>query len=146
MLVLGSYIKLSGGTGGTVQQIDPTGPYDTIVGIRFNTDGTIETGKAINGGVIAWTAAGFWIENGIPDATYDVRFTNLVQDIGVGDWTTEAAAEDIWIGLGSQRVWLSNSTGPGERQFTTDFEVSKNTGAPPAKGLSSYTFKIDNVV
>ena len=136
---------LSGGTGGTVEAIDGISTYDSTVGIRFNTNGTIETGTSIDGAAITWSSAGSWILNGTPDNSYSVRFTSLVQDIGTGDWTVEAAADDTWVSLvDSSRTWTSNKTDAGQRQFTCSFEVRKTAGAPPTTGSSSYTFNIEN--
>ncbi len=139
-------IVLDAGNDGTVAEADDVSPYDTTVGIRFNTDGTVETGKSVDGAAITWSAAGEWIDpNAQADSTYSVRFTNFNGASG-GDWTTEAAADDAWIGLGSQRVWLMNSTSFETISFTTDFEVRRTSGAPPATGSSSYTFQVLNIV
>lgn len=136
---------LSGGAGGTVQQSDGASPYDTTVGIRFNTNGTVETVEVLNGGAFVWTAAGNWIDPAASaDGTYDVRFTNLVVNSGSGDWTTEAAVDDAWIALSAQRIWLMNSTTPIENDFDCDFEVRKSAGPPPATGGTAWTFNINN--
>jgi len=147
MGILSGGITLSGGSGGTVLQTDPSSTYDSTVGIRFNTDGTIETGKSLDGAAITWSPAGTWINPiSAADGTYSVRFTNKVQDLGVGDWSAEAAADDTWIALSAQRVWTSNKTAAGERKFTVDFEVRKTAGPPPVTGSSQWVFHIDNVV
>lgn len=143
----GLVITLAGGAGGDVIQVDPISPYDSSVAIRFNPDGTVETGNEINGGGINWSDDGTWIDPlGEADGTYDVRFTNLSQIAGVGNWTIEAAADDTWINLGAQRVWVSTKTVAGERRFSVDFEVRKNAGAPPATGSSFWDFRIDNII
>jgi len=134
-------VILDAGNGATVQQVDAVAPYDTTVGIRFNIDGTVETGKAINGAGISWTSAGEWIDpNSHADSIYSVRYTNRVGD----DFTTKAAAEDSFIGLGSQRTWIMNSIVLEEIDFTCDFEVRETAGAPPATASAAYTFDIDN--
>ncbi len=136
-------ITLKGGTGGTVSRVDGVAPYDTIVGVRFNTDGTVETGKSINGAAITWSAAGEWIEpNGEADNTYSVRYTNKV---GTPDFTIKAAIEDTWIALvDGLRTWTMQSTIEENRTFDCDFEVRKTAGAPPNTGSSAYTFTIAN--
>lgn len=140
-------ITLDAGNGGTVSQIDSIIPYNSTVGIRFNTNGTVETGKSIDGAPITWSSAGLWIDpTAAANGSYDVRFTNLVQNLGSGDWTTEAAADDIWIATSAQRTWLSNMTTAGQRQFTLDFEVRKNAGPPPTTASRSYTFNIENII
>lgn len=137
---------LSGGTGGTVTQVDGASPYNTTVGIRFNVDGTIQTGKSQNGAAVTWSNAGNWIT---PTASasnvYDVRFTSF-NGTGGGDWTTEAAIDDTWISLvDAVRTWLMVSTTAEEISFTCAFEVRDGGGAPPATGSSNYTFSIVNI-
>ena len=139
-------IVLSGGNGGTVNQIDGVAPYDTQVGIRFNTDGTIETGKSVNGAAITWSGAGEWIDpTSFADSSYSVRFTNF-NGAGGGDWTAESAADDVWIDLGTQRIWRMRSTVFETISFTADFEVRKTAGAPPVTASSSYTFRVTNEI
>ncbi len=143
----GDGIVLSGGDGGTVAAVDPFSTYNSTVAIRFNTDGTIETGTAINGAALSWSGAGNWIE---PTASasnvYDVRFTNF-NGAGGGDWTSEAAADDAWIALvDGVRTWSMNSTVQETISFTCDFEVRDGGGAPPVTGTASYTFSIENTV
>lgn len=142
-----SDIVLDAGNGGTVNQDDASGPYDTTVGIRFLANGTVQTGKSLDGAAITWTAAGVWITpQSEASSVYDVRFTNLSQSMGSTDWTTEAAADNIWIDIGATRTWLSNKTTAGIRQFSVDFEVRDGGGAPPATGISAYTFDMENVI
>ena len=136
---------LGAGAGGTVSQTDDVSPYNTTVGIRFNTDGTIETGKSLNGAAVTWTNVGNWITP-TSSATndYDVRFTSF-NGTGGGDWTTEAAIDDTWISLvDSVRTWLMVSTILADISFTCAFEVRDGGGAPPATASSNYTFSITN--
>lgn len=140
-------VSLGAGDGGTVQQVDGSSPFDTTVGVQFRTDGTVYTGKSVNGAAVTWSAAGAWIDPlDEADGTYSVRCTNIAIIEGPGDWTTEAAAEDAWIAISATRTWLSNKTAPGNRQFTCTFEVRKTAGPPPTTGASAYTFTINNVV
>ena len=137
-------LTLGAGPGGTVDVLDGVSPYNSNVGIRFNTDGTVDTGESTNGGII-WTETGTWINpTSEADSTYDVRFTNLSQTQGSGDWNAEAAADDVWIAISSTRTWTANSTIVTVRRWTCDFEVRKNGGAPPTTGSASYTFGIEN--
>ena len=138
---------LDGGNGGTVQRIDGISPFNTGVAIRFNTNGTVETGTSINGGAYAFSSAGNWINNGTPDNSYSVRCTNISIISGPGSWGTRPVADDSWISLvDAVRLWNRNLTVGGTREFTCTFEVRKTAGAPPATGSSNYTFKIDNVI
>jgi hypothetical protein len=140
-------ITLGGGDGGTIEQADAVSTYDTTVAIRFNTDGTIETGLSEDGAAITWSSAGDWIDpNAGASADYDVRFTNF-NGAGGGDWTAEAAADDAWIALvTASRLWSMNSTVQESISFTADFEVRDGSGAPPVTGSASYTFSITNTL
>ena len=136
---------LSGGDGGTVQQIDGISPYDTTVGIRFNADGTIETGKSLNGAAITWSPAGNWINPAAAiSGNEEVRFTNLIVNSGSGDWTTEAAADDTWIDITSTRTWLRNRTTVGTNDFDVDFQVRDTVIGLPT-GSSFYSFIANNI-
>ncbi len=66
------------------------------------------------------------IPNGSADSSYDVRYTNKT---GLGVFTTSAAAEDIWIDLGSTRLWELRETGGDNVTLTATFEVRKDGGA-----------------
>lgn len=138
-------LVMDGGNGGLVEQIDGASPYDTTVGIRFNTDGTVEVGRELNGGGVSWSAAGDWLTP-VSEITgnEEVRFTGLSITTGPGSFTTLAATEDTWIGITTTRTWLSNKTISGDRVFTCTFEV-RDTGAGRSGG-SFYTFSIQNVV
>lgn len=138
---------LSGGSGGTVSQVDGVAPYDSNVAIRFNEDGTVETGKSQNGAAISWSSAGSWITpNSLVSGNEEVRFTNLSQISGSTDWTTEAAADDAWVAIsGGPRVFSSNKSTSGTRSFSCDFEV-RDTVENRTTGTASYTFTINNTV
>ena len=138
---------LSGGTGGTIVQVDAISTYNSTVGIRFNTNGTIETALSIDGAALTWSAAGGWITP-LADASnvFDVRFTSF-NGAGGGDWSSEATADDVWIALvDGVRTYTMNSTSQENISFTCNFEVRDGGGAPPATGSSSYTFQIINTV
>lgn len=136
---------LSGGSGGTVTQADVVAPYNSIVAIRFNEDGSIETGKSQNGAAITWSSAGNWITpTALISGNEEVRFTNLTQLEGSTDWTTEAAADDTWVAIaGGPRTFSSNKTDSGTRSFSCDFEV-RDTVENRTTGTASYTFTIAN--
>jgi len=138
---------LSGGDGGTVLAIDSSGgPYDTTVGIRFHTDGTVETGTSTGGAALSWTSAGTYINPpDIADGNQSVRYTNLLSS-GGHDFTTQAAAEDAWVDNSVTRTWTWNETntlGPPNNSFSCDFECRDDVGNLPT-GNSPYTFTIEN--
>ena len=141
-------LTLDGGSGGAHFVFDGSGaPYSTNLAVRFNTDGTVEKGKSIGGAIIAWVAAGNWITGGAFTASeYDVRFTNWA-DTGGGaseNFDAKPVADDSWISLSSNRTWQKNSTTEVILNWTGDFEVRKNAGAPPATGSSSWSFELEN--
>jgi hypothetical protein len=143
-----SVLTLDGGSGGAHFVFDGSGgPWSTNLAVRFNTDGTVERGKSIGGAIIAWTASGNWITGGAFTASeYDVRFTNWA-DTGGGaseNFDTKPVADDSWISLSSNRTWQKNSTTEDILNWTGDFEVRKNAGAPPATGSSSWSFELEN--
>ena len=137
-------VSLDGGNGVTVSANDGVSPYNSTVGIRFNTDGTVETGSRINGAAIAWVNGGVWIDPlYVADSSFSVRFTNF-DGSGGGDWTSEAAADDVWVNLSGQLTWLFTSTILGTDSFSVDWEVRKTAGAPPATASVGQTFSIEN--
>lgn len=139
---------LDAGNGGTVSATDGTGsPYDTNVGIRFNADGSVETGTSINSSPISWVSAGSWIdpESASSDFNCSVRYTNRVS-AGGHDFTAKAANEDSWIALTSTRTWVWNRTtllASGNNNFDCDFEV-KDDGGSLATATRAWTFQIEN--
>lgn len=133
-------IVLSGGDGGIVTAIDGSSPYDSSVAIRFNTDGTVDTGSGIDG-ALSFSAAGVWIDpTSEASGNYSVRYTNRV---GTSDFTTKAANEDIWTALSGARQWTMNHTTDGTFDFDCDFEVRDDVGSVDT-GSSAWTFNISN--
>jgi hypothetical protein len=160
--VLSGYVRVSGawkqfyvlatlgaGNGGTVAQSDGSGgPYNTTVAIRFNTDGTVETGKSVSGAALTWTAAGHWIDPQSQASEFNcsVRYTNLVS-VGEHDFTSKAANQGDWVSLGSTtRTWAWNETSGTivtENDFTCNFRVRDDDGLLDT-ATEEYTFRIDN--
>ena len=148
MLMPGGYKDgvLSVGTGGFTAQLDPVAPYDTTVAIRFNADGTVETGKEINGGGISWTSSGVWIDDASKiTGNEEVRVTNVNVTSGTGDFTLQTTADDVWGDISVGPSFESNKTDGGTRIFAADFEV-RDTSTGDAAGPREYTFQIINVV
>ncbi len=138
-------IILSAGDGGTIQQGDGASPWGSTVGVRFNTDGTVDSGLQVNDLGIVWSAAGVWITpTSAASSAYDVRFTSCSQTTGTGFFTTVAAAEDTWIAISTWRDFTSYSSIEEEREFDCTFEVRVNTGDRPATGSAVYTLHIIN--
>lgn len=129
-------------TGATISASDPTPSFDTTVGIRFNPDGTVEEGTSIDGAAITWSqisAGSDWIfPTDYADSSYEVGYTNLV---GTPGFDTEAAVEDAFVDLGTQRVWTWNETNSGNDSWSVDFRIRQN-GTQLA--IATFTFQIDN--
>ena len=142
----GSSYTLDAGNGGTVTATDGSSPYNTFVGIRFLTTGAVEICENVDGGP-SWASHGSWISDvGQITGNEEVRFTNLVVNSGPGNWSTEAAADDTWIGITVTREWYNNRTTANTWDFDCDFEVRDTTVSGLATGSSSYSFILDNVV
>lgn len=141
-------ITLDAGTGGTIFVADGSGgPFNSTVGIRFHTNGTVEKGTKIQSNPINWVAAGRWHNPGAPDDSteFRVRYTNLVDNgPGLDDWTSGAAV-DVWTVIASTVTWLATDTttnGSGG-DFTATFQV-EDTLARYATGSSTWTVDIEN--
>lgn len=103
------------------------------VGIRFTESGIIQKKE---GGV--YTQIGDWLTpNGIGGAAFDIRFTGLTGDA----FTTEAAAEDAWVDLSTNREWLLYEVGGGILFNTVTFEI--RTGSTTFD-TGSYSFTADD--
>jgi len=91
--------------------------------IRFQTDGTVDQDR--NGTVTQRGAATDWIlPNGAASADYDVRVTNV---FGTG-YQSEAAAEDTWVDLGTERIWAIEQLVTGANSTTGTFEIRNPSG------------------
>jgi hypothetical protein len=135
--------QLNAGNGGTVLATDLVTPWNSTVGIRFNTDGTVEKRQTTNGGT-TWTSHGTWIDPASAiTGNEEVRFTNF-NGTGGGDWTSEAAADDTWVAISATRTWEMNETTSNSLSFTCDFEV-RDTSTSRATGSQSYQFSIVGV-
>jgi hypothetical protein len=126
-------------SGGSAQDID-SGASATA-GFRFNTDGTVD--RLQGSSYTQISAATDWIiPNQAADSTYDVRITN----IGVGDpFTDLAAAEDVWIDLGTNREYKLVNSGGDLKSNTCDFEIRNDAGTTVASTAGgSYDVEADN--
>lgn len=107
-------------------------------GVRFNSDGTVD--KLVHGTWYQIDASTDWIDpNGDADSTYDVRITNVSWTAG-SSFNVSAAAEDIWINLGSNREWsvIDTNSGPaGIQNVSFTVEIRKDDG--PVLDSATYT-------
>ena len=118
--------------------------HDTDVtataGIRFNSDGTVD--KREGSSYTQVDTSTDWIDpNGAADSTYDVRITSVVWTNG-SSFFVEAASEDVWIDLGSDREWSvqdTQSSGLGRKTVSFTVEIRKDEGAV----IDSATYSLD---
>ena len=110
-------------------------PNDSNPGIIFRTDGTTDkTGILAQINVLTdWI-----IPNSSANSAYEVRFTNFAGD----PFTVEAAAEDVWIDLSSDRQWRLDNTGLGTDNCSCDFEIRFGSSGP-AIASGGYTFEAE---
>lgn len=126
-------VTLSGETVSTVSE--------EKAGIRVNTDGTIDK---IEGGTTTQidTGTDWIIPNGAAHSLHEVRVTNVVDTGGdPGPWTDQAAADDIWIAITSNRFWSVQAVGPGgadSHGADFDLEIRFNGGA----ALASFAYSL----
>lgn len=115
--------------------IRSTGGANQESGIRFNSDGTVDSKK--NAVYAQLTAATNWIiPNSGGGGAYQVRFTNHSGTV----FTTLAATEDTWIDLSADREWFMSSG--INATMTVDFEIRRGTGAV----LASANYPIEVVI
>jgi hypothetical protein len=142
--VAGAVYTLSGATS---TQTDAVSPYNSRSGFRINSDGTIDTAKSKDGAAITYaqiSADTDWvIPNNMANADHDVRVTNVVHN-GHAGWNSQAAADDTWIDLGTNRLWDIQSSSAEDINTTFDIEIRDGTGTTVATG--SYTARILNTV
>lgn len=109
------------------------------VSIFFRADGTIDKKEGATTTQID-SGTDWIIPNGAGSSSYEVRCTNLTSTSS-DTWTTEAAAEDTWIDLGSDREWEFTESAPlGAHDLTCDFEIRRDGGA--ALASTEYTFDL----
>lgn len=133
-------VNLDGAT--ALAGVDTSAPYDSIAGIRFNTDGTIDLITGLNGSVVytQTDAATDWIiPNSAASVDYDVRFVSYS---GGTPFSTGATTTGNWIDLGATRDWFRNETDVRTDTSTCTFEVRDPGGTTVDTGV--YLFTIDN--
>jgi hypothetical protein len=113
MMAGGYYSVGNGGGGGAVTlsgDLTIFGLDTQIVGVRFNSDGTVDNRIATYTQISASTD---WIiPNGDAPGLYDVMTNNWV-DVGGsgGGFNAAAAAEGVWVALTSSREWNVQAVG-----------------------------------
>jgi len=127
-------------SGATVSNVGAGGTKTS--GIRIASDGTVQ---ANNDGLFTQLSltTDWIIPNAYASTDFDVRITNVVWTSGAA-FDTEAAAEDTWIDLGSNRDWNivdSNSGAAGVKDVTFDVEIRDPYGVTAAS--ASYTLYCD---
>ena len=139
-------IVLSAGNGGNVSVTVEQGGE---VGIRFLTNGVVQIGNAKDGASISsWTNHGNWITpTSEASGSYQVRYTNLGDNVGQGDdFDTKAANEDTYVAITTTRTWIFKTTqfADGLNSFTCDFQVRDSNGEVDTATVA-YAFQINQL-
>lgn len=106
--------------------------------VIFRADGTTDKFTTQTGTTQIDVATDWIIPNDAADSTYEVRYTSLVGDA----FTFFAAAEDVWVDLGSDRQWGYRDTNSNFfvlKTGTATFEIRKDGGAVIASATYSIT-------
>jgi len=142
-LALGSHIIQAGAppvvtvSGETISHT-VSQPSDAVAGIRWNADGTVD--KKVGGTFSQIDASTDWIiPNGAGDSSYEVRHTFT----SGASFTTEASAVNVWIALGSDRLYELLEGGESTQTRVCVFEIRKDGGA--VIDSATYTFTADNL-
>ncbi len=117
-------------SGESIFQFSSSPSDPQTAGVRFNSNGTVQ--KREGASYVQIDASTDWIiPNGDANSTYDVRITNVVWTSGSA-FFVEAAAEDVWINLGSNREWSvqdNTGTAAGSKDVSFTVEIRKDGGA-----------------
>jgi len=102
------------------------------VGIRFNSDGTIDELIGVTYTQID-TGTDWIIPNGDAPDLFEVMTDNWLDSGGAGDgFNNAAAAEGVWIALTSNRLWSVKGQAPGgadSNAMSFDAHIRWNGGA-----------------
>jgi len=113
-----------------------------IVGVRFNTDGTVD--KRISTYTQIDNATDWIIPNTAASGSYEVMTDNWVDTGGAGNGFFQvAAAQGVWIALTSSREWNVQADAPdgaSSSKMTFDAHIRFSGGAT----LSSGTYSIES--
>ena len=116
-------------------------------GIRINADGTVD--KLENVTYTQLDASTDWIiPNSAANGVYQVRITNVVDvggtDAGFND--EQAAAEDTWISLSSNRQWSCVAVGAtGADSVGYNFDVQIRYAGGPVLATGNYEFIAEGI-
>ena len=113
-----------------------------LVGVRFNTDGTVD--KRIATYTQIDVSTDWIIPNTAASGSYEVMTDNWADTGGSGGgFNAAAAAEGVWIALTANREWnvqAVGGTGADSSKMTFDAHIRFNGGAT----LSSGTYSIES--
>ena len=113
---------------------------ESVVGVRFNADGTVDS--LLDGSYAQIDNATDWIiPNNAAPGLYQVRVTSVTETDSSGNgWQAAAAANDTWIALTSNRLWAVVAAGPtGADSGGMDFNVEIRFGAGPVVATGAYS-------
>jgi hypothetical protein len=116
-----------------------TSPGTSTAGLRFNSDGTKDTN--IDGAYSQSGASTDWIvPNGFASADYDIRYTALTGDA----LTSAPAAENVWIDLGSDRLFAVSRSSIGVSTSTLTIEIRGPDGTTLDTCTQTFTAEVDS--
>ena len=99
-------------------------------GIRFNSDGTVD--ELVDSTYTQIDTTTDWIiPNAAASTDFDVRITSVTWNSSSTGFLTEAASEDTWIDLGSNREWSvrdTDSSGSGDKDVQFTVEIRNGAG------------------
>ena len=96
-------------------------PANAEAGIRFNSDGTVDKNEdgsyaQIGGASLDWISPRGYSTT----QDFEVRYTNL--QVG-DDFTSKAAAEDAWVSISTNPVWIVTEGDVATKTVECDFEI-----------------------
>lgn len=106
---------------------DPVGPWESISGIRVNTDGTIDKYRLNTGGYSQIDASTDWIiPNGAASSLYEFRL-----DVTSNAPNYISDSTGTWLAISSARTWLFRNVNSAESSISWNWtlRVRYNGGA-----------------
>ena len=138
----GTVVTISGGNLGFVTDFDFGGTFDSRLGLRVNTDGTIDKYSGIASGAgysyAQINSTTDWIiPNSAASSAYQVRL-----DVTFTPPNFSSAATGSWLALTASRQWILRRTTGGSNSLNWTLRIRLNTGAEIDNGV--YTGSINN--
>lgn len=137
----GGVVTVSGDTFNTVFDGDVMGPWDSRIGWRVNSDGTIDYYSGILSSGYTYTqvsASTDWI---IPNSAAPDDYQVLLTVSGTAP-NFSSASTGVWLALTTSRQWIFRRTTVGTSSINWTIAIRKGTGSTLDSG--SYTGSVNN--